>query len=159
MHLLTVFLLELNHHFCFESWKSMCFVTKRMYPVSAIKDSHAGRNSRAKFSNPNLIHCCYSSFPSSGGITRFVIGNFLQIHCSCTVLFHRLCLASLYRHLTMVAVAAAVVSAGVVVALLFLLIKFAMAVRDFHHVSYLLKQFPHNKGHFIWGNLFEVGSA
>ncbi|XP_076453382.1 ultra-long-chain fatty acid omega-hydroxylase-like [Babylonia areolata] len=55
----------------------------------------------------------------------------------------------------MVAVLGAVISVAVVVALSFIVIKFVMAVRDFRKLCYAFRQFPHKKGNFIWGNLFE----
>ena len=56
----------------------------------------------------------------------------------------------------MVAIAATVVSIGVVAALCLLLLKFAVAVRDYRKTCYFMRQFPHVKGSIFFGNLFEV---
>ena len=56
----------------------------------------------------------------------------------------------------MVAIAATVVSVGVVAALCFLLLKFAVAVREYRKTCYFMRQFPHPPCSIIFGNLFDV---
>ncbi|KAL8562082.1 hypothetical protein ACOMHN_031853 [Nucella lapillus] len=50
---------------------------------------------------------------------------------------------------------AAVTSVAIVVALSVIAIKLVAAMRDYHKLCYAMRQFPHNKGNFILGNLFE----
>ncbi|KAK7087546.1 hypothetical protein V1264_021582 [Littorina saxatilis] len=55
----------------------------------------------------------------------------------------------------MAAVAATVVSIGLVAAVCFLLIKLVIGLRAYRKKCDFLRQFPHIKPHFIWGNLLE----
>lgn len=55
----------------------------------------------------------------------------------------------------MVAVAATIVSVGVVGALVFCVIKALIAVMEFRKMSHLIKQFPNEPPHLIFGNLLE----
>ncbi|KAK7506000.1 hypothetical protein BaRGS_00002722 [Batillaria attramentaria] len=53
----------------------------------------------------------------------------------------------------MVTIAAAVASVGLVGAVVFCLIKALFAVVEFRKMSHLIKQFPHEPPHFLFGNL------
>ncbi|PVD31382.1 hypothetical protein C0Q70_06794 [Pomacea canaliculata] len=55
----------------------------------------------------------------------------------------------------MVAIAASALSVAALVFIVFWIIKFLMAVKDYSRTCYLIRQFPHEPSHPIWGHLFD----
>ncbi|PVD31377.1 hypothetical protein C0Q70_06789 [Pomacea canaliculata] len=55
----------------------------------------------------------------------------------------------------MVAIAASALSVAALVFIVFCIIKFLMAVKDYSRTCYLIRQFPHEPSHPIWGHLFD----
>ena len=56
----------------------------------------------------------------------------------------------------MVALTAGLVSVALVALVVFVTFKLILGVKAYRKKCWYYAQFPHNKGHFIWGNLFEV---